>query len=355
MSLAVEWIDGVDRFVELAGEWDALASGDSRPFDLHCWHLAWLEAFAGERELAVCTVRRDGTLAGALPLLREGRRLVALANAHSCDFRPLATGEEEMRTLISAVFESAGAVTLNELPDGDPGVELLTAGARDAGMASVLEPGNVSPIVDTAGDLDAWVTQSNSSWKKRLRRYRRKMYKDHEAKIDVLETPANLEAELGIGFALEASGWKGEAGTAIVSQPQTEAFYRAVAAAFAARDELRLSRVELDGRPVAFSLCIEHGGRLYSLKSGFDESFRKLVPGLVLQVSIVEACFERGYDAYELLGNQTEWKAKLATAQRTHSTLRAYRRNPLGIARHAYRAGLRPRLRGAYRRLSRVS
>jgi CelD/BcsL family acetyltransferase involved in cellulose biosynthesis len=181
------------------------------------------------------------------------------------------------------------------------------------------------------------------------------MNRDHEASFEIVRSPVDLESELETGFALEASGWKGEVGTAIVSSPETEAFYRAVARAFQARGELRLSHIALDGVPVAFSFCIEHGGRLYSLKSGYDESFRKIVPGLVLQVSIVETCFERGIDRYELLGNQTEWKTKLANGQRTHSTLHAYRRNPLGIARRAYRASLRPRLRRAYRRLSPAS
>lgn len=355
MSFATEWVGEADRFADLAGEWDALLPGDARPFDLHCWYTAWFEAFAGGRELAVCTVRRDGALAGVLPLLCDGRRLAGLANAHSCDFRPLAVDQAAMKALIAAALEGAAGLTLTELPDGDPSVDLLRAGASGAGMISTLESGNVSPLVGTSGDLDLWLTQSHASWKKRLLRYRRKMNKDHEASFEIVRSPVDLESELETGFALEASGWKGEAGTAIVSSPETEAFYRAVAAAFQARGELRLSHIALDGVPVAFSFCIEHGGGLYSLKSGYDESFRKIVPGLVLQVSIVESCFERGIDRYELLGNQAEWKAKLANGQRTHSTMHVYRRSPLGIARRAYRASLRPRLRRVYRRLSPTS
>jgi CelD/BcsL family acetyltransferase involved in cellulose biosynthesis len=220
-------------------------------------------------------------------------------------------------------------------------------------MLAFLEAGSRSLVVETSGQLEDWVKQSNSSWKKRLRRYRRKMEKDHEAAFEIVRAPGQLEVELAEGFALEAGGWKGEAGSAIVSQPETEAFYRAVASAFHERGELRLSRIALDGIAVAFSFCIEHRGRLYSLKAGYDESFRKLVPGLVMQLSIVEACFERDIEAYELLGEQTEWKAKLATSTLAHSTFRAYSRTPVGASRYAYRSALRPRLRDAYRRLAR--
>ncbi len=354
MSFTVEWVGEADRFAELAEEWDALLPADSRPFDLHCWYAAWWAAFGDRQGLAICTVRdQDGGLAGAFPLQRRGRVLESLANVHSNAFRPLAADPSAMEALVAAALAGAGGLKLTELWKDDPSIDAVAAGARGAGMICLLEPGSVSPIVETSGDLDLWVTQEHSSWKKRLRRYRRKMFKDFEASFEIVRPAADLEVELATGFALEASGWKGEAGTAIVSRPETEAFYRAVAAAFQARGELRLSHIALDGTPVAFSFCIEYRGRLYSLKAGYDEAFRKLVPGLVLQVSIVEACFERGIDAYELLGETTEWKAKLASAERSHLVLRGYRRNPAGLARYGYRATARPSLRRLYLRVAR--
>ena len=354
MSFEVEWIRTAEGLAALEADWDAVLPPDSRPFDLHCWYAAWWGAFGEGREPTICSVRdADGVLAGVFPLERRGRRLESLANVHSNGFRPLAVSAAAMRALIAAALDGARGLTLTELWAEDPCVEELAAGVRGSGMVCLLERGSTSPIVDTTGDLDVWVTASHASWKKRLRRYRRKMNKDHQASLEIVRAPLDLERELATGFGLEAGGWKGKAGTAIVSDPRTEAFYRAIAGAFEERGELRLSQITLDGAPVAFSFCIEHGARLYSLKAGYDESFRKLVPGLVLQVSIVEACFERGLEAYELLGETTEWKAKLATAERAHLTLRGYRRNPVGLARYGYRAGARPRLRRAYRRLAR--
>jgi len=347
MGFVVEWITDLVRFAELAGEWDALLSARGRPFDLHCWYTAWWKAFANGRELAICTVRDGDGLAGVLPLQRQGNHLQALANSHSGVFRPFASSPEAMDALIGAALLGAGRLEVSQLRKGDTGAEALAAGARRAKLLSLLEPGSTSAIVDTSGDLETWVQESNSSWKKRLRRYRRKMDKDYATTIEIVQSPEDLEAGLTEGFALEASGWKGSAGTAIISNPDTELFYRAVATAFYDRGQLRLSRIALDGEPVAFSLCIEQGGKLYSLKAGFDERFRKIVPGLVLQLSIIEACFERDLEAYELLGEQTEWKAKLATSTRSQMTLRAYRRNPLGLAGYGYRAKLRPSLRHA--------
>jgi CelD/BcsL family acetyltransferase involved in cellulose biosynthesis len=354
VPLRIEWIDDVARFRKLGAQWDALLPEDSSPFDLHPWYESWWGAFGDGNSLAVCAVSRDDQLVGVLPLRVEGRRVKGLVNGHSGMFRPLATEEGAMEALVAAAFaRGVSEVDLQLLPATDRSLPLLEAGAREAGARPFAEAGYVSPIVDTSGDVEAWRKGESASWKKRLARYRRKMERDHGAELEIVAVPDDLDTWLEEGFRIEASGWKGEAGTAIVSAPETAAFYRDVAHRFHERGELRLSRIALDGEPVAFSFCLQAGGSLYSLKAGFDERWRKLVPGLVMQLSIVERCFELGLDAYELLGETSDWKEKVATGHRSHTNLRVFPRGPVGTARYGYRSSLRPRLKQAYQRLRR--
>lgn len=348
--MAIEWIGDEDAFAALGEEWDALLPPDSTPFDLHCWHLAWWRAFGGPLELSICALRRDRELAAVFPLARSRGRLVALANSHSSVFRPLARDPEAIDELCAAVL-GAGAVDLLALPAEDASVAALRSQAAPAGALASSAPSYASPIVATDGEFDAWRESSKPRWGAPLERFRRKMGRDHEAEIALIQAPRELEAELEDGFRVEASGWKGRAGTAIVSNPETAALYRAVGREFAARDALRLSRIVLDGRTVAFDFCILHRNRLYLLKTGFDEEFRRLAPGLVMRLSVIERCFASGLDAHELLGSESEWKGKFATTKRPHISFNAYPRRPLGVARYAYRAKLRPRLKRAYRRL----
>jgi CelD/BcsL family acetyltransferase involved in cellulose biosynthesis len=351
VTLAVEWVESPQGFEALAGEWDSALPGETLPFDLHCWYLAWWRAFGEDAELAVCTVRRDGELAGTFPLLGGDSGIRALANVHTPSFRPLARDEEAMEALVAAAMERGRRdLELIALPEGDPSLESLSVGARQASMLPLVEAAYASPLVETDGDFDAWRKQSKKRWGAPLERFRRKMGRDHEAEFEIVAPPADLERELTAGFEVEASGWKGRAGTAITSTPQTETFYREVARSFADRDELRLSRIRLDGREAAFDLCVLHGSRLYLLKTGFDEDFRRLAPGLVMRLSIIEHCFEQGLRSHELLGAESEWKAKFATSKRAHVNLRAYRRNPIGLSRYTYRTVLRPRLKSVYRR-----
>ncbi len=351
-STTVDWITDRQGFAALAGEWDAVLPDDARPFDHHCWYATWWEAFGDSHELAVCTLRRGGELAGVLPLIRDGRGLRALANVHSSVFRPLASNEEAMERLMAeAMSQGAPRLELIAVPKDDPCVAPLAAGAREAPMRLLVEPGYVSPLVDTNGSFEAWRKESKPRWGAPLERFRRKMGRDHEAEFSIVEAPRDLEAELDDGFKVEASGWKGKAGTAITSTPETAAFYRALARVFHERDELRLSRIVLDGNTAAFDFCLLHRGRLYLLKTGFDERFRRLAPGLVMRLSSIEHCFESGLDAHELLGAESEWKGKFATGSRAHVNMTAYSKGPVGSAMRTYRGAIRPVLKQAYRRV----
>jgi CelD/BcsL family acetyltransferase involved in cellulose biosynthesis len=350
---AVGWISEVGEFEALAGEWDELAAAQAErsPFDLHCWYVSWWRAFGGSDQLAVCTLRDGGELTAVFPLRRAGRELLSLSNVHSPLYRPIARDGAALAALVGAALEAAGALELASLPEGDASVAELRDGAGGAGKVTLLERAHVSPTVDTSGDFDAWRAVSKKRWGAPLERFRRKMGRDHEAELTIVEPPTELEAELADGYRVEASGWKGEQGTAIVSNPETETFYTEVARAFAARGELRFSRIRLDGETAAFDLTLLHDNRLHLLKTGFDERFRKLAPGLVMRLSIIERCFELGLASHELLGDESEWKAKFQTGVRPYATLRVFPRSPAGLARYGYRKRVRPTLRAVYRRL----
>jgi CelD/BcsL family acetyltransferase involved in cellulose biosynthesis len=334
----LELVESTTRFAELADPWNKLAEQEPSPFGSHAWMSAWWKAFGESQGLRVLVLWEGAKMVGAYPVYESTAGLSAMANVHSPLYRPLAQDQAALREITAELLRIVpGHLTLESLPEDDPAfveLERATSGARAHMLYS---DRRVSPIVDTNGDFASWRSSSRPRWGAPLERFRRKMLRENAAEIRTILAPEHLESELESGFAVEASGWKGQAGTAIRSSKSTEQFYRDLAAAAHARDELRLSSIVLDGEVAAFDLTLLRQGRLYLLKTGFDERYRRLAPGLVLRLSVIERCFELGLSAHELLGDDSEWKRKFATSSRAHVTVDIYGNRPGPLSTYAWR------------------
>lgn len=351
-ELRLEWIVDEHRFAAVEAAWDMLAAEEPTPFARHAWFAHWRRAFAVDAPLRVCALWEGDTLVGAIPLVGESRRLTSMVNDHTPLYAPLARDERVLAALAQAVMGTGfGEVELGALPSEGEVLRHLRRASDEAGRSAVEEPQHVSPLVDMSGSYAQFRAESKPRWGAPLERFRRKMGREHDAAFSLVESPVDLGRDLERGLVIEASGWKGRAGTSILSEPSTASFYRSVAGAYHAFGELKLSGISLDGQLVAFDMSLLHNNRLWLLKTGFDESYRRLAPGLVLRLSIIERGFELGLSGHELLGDDSEWKRKFASGHRAHSRLRAYRARPAPMIRYAYRRWTRPRLRRVYQRV----
>lgn len=336
----IEWVADPARLEELAEPWDALDPG---PFGLSGWYRAWWRAF-GEGALRVCLVWRGERLAAAVPLERTGpSRWSVMANVHTPRLALPFADEWALGEAWLAVFAAARELVVPALPADGAVWRSLQAARERSPRWDILAPGNVSPVVDTAGDFSAWRAESKPRWGAPLERFRRKMGREHEAAFELVSAPPDLDGELDRGIALEAAGWKGEQGSAIAADAELERFYREAAAAWQAAGMLRCSTLTLDGELTSWDLCALHRGELLLVKTAFDETRRRLAPGLVLRLSVIERCFElEDVLAHDLLGDDDEWKLKFSTGAQRHLQVRSLARGPRAAAAVGYRRGARP-------------
>jgi CelD/BcsL family acetyltransferase involved in cellulose biosynthesis len=341
---AVEWATGPDALARLAPEWEALPRRLGSPFLRHEWFACWWRAF-GRGELRVCTVRRDGALAAALPLVAAGGRLTSAANRHTQLYTAVGDGAEAIAEALADA--DAAEVELSTLPADDPLLARLAA--RPAGRVQFAEPLRASPYVETRGSFDEFRRDRLSAETRRsLDRSRRRFERDHSPHVALVEAPADVERELEEAFALEAAGWKGRDGTAILSHADTARFFRELGRAFAEAGILRLSTARVGGRLVAYELGALDGGRLWSMKTSYDESLRRYSPGRLLRLATIERCFELGLETNEMLGADDPYKLSFASGTRPYCVFRSYRRAPLPVGRFVYRRHVRPAVKTAY-------
>ncbi len=85
-------------------------------------------------------------------------------------------------------------------------------------------------------------------------------------------------------LALERSGWKGEAGSALGSCGKTEVMFRTLIKQGMAAGRIELQKLCLDNRPIAMLVNFIALPGSFSFKIAYDEDFARFSPGVLIQI-----------------------------------------------------------------------
>jgi len=319
-----EAIEPVER------DWDELASG-APPFLQPGWISAWWRAF-GDGELVILAVRRGGRLVGILPLAHRRGVISSTTNWHTPMFGAVTVDREAGRELARALLECrARRVQLRFLAGDAPILQDVRDVARDAGYRLFERVMLHPPYVQVTGPWDRYWSSRSRNLRKSVNRLHNRLQDLGSVSLEIATGREALGKTLEDAFEIEASGWKGEQGTAINSRPETRRFYREVAEWAAERGTLRLACLRVDGRTVAMHFSIEAGGDYYMLKTGYNDELAKAGPGKLLDSMMMEHAFTSGIDSFEFLGDKEPYKLDWADDCHERIELEAFKRSPSGF------------------------
>lgn len=241
-----------------------------------------LEGGAGVR-LAVATDGDEWIGLAPVVRVRRWRGLPTLAHAtweHPYCFLGaplLAAGHEERAAagLLAGLRRRAAIVPLTALPEDSP---MAPAGAVafNAWERAALRRRPQDDYVETT---------LASKRRRELRRLRTRFEAEQGAPLrceEVAEEPGAVDAFL----ALEASGWKGQAGTAMHTAAHAD-FFREACAAFAAAGRLQLVALRGGERTLAMQCNLRAGDGIFCFKLAVDEEYSRYSPGVQLQIDNV--------------------------------------------------------------------
>jgi CelD/BcsL family acetyltransferase involved in cellulose biosynthesis len=190
---------------------------------------------------------------------------------------------------------SRAFLALEHVTDGPVAAALMAAGATRPAAAFVHDRAQRAAVLRGPED-DALARAMNGKRRRELARTRRSLGAELGGEPVLVETTDDPGA-LDRFLALEAAGWKGEAGSALSSDPAHEAFQRESAAAFAALGRLHVLELRAGGRTAASVLALRTPGpdaTLSTLKIGHDETLRRGTPGVHLMGDIASWAHARG-------------------------------------------------------------
>jgi CelD/BcsL family acetyltransferase involved in cellulose biosynthesis len=111
--------------------------------------------------------------------------------------------------------------------------------------------------------------------------------------VDVVNSrnPADVEPAFETFLVMEKASWKGEQGTALLSDSNDAAFVRRLLHNLAARGDASVALLRVDGEAVAAQVLMYCGSTAYTWKTAYDAKFSKYSPGTLLVDRITEELF----------------------------------------------------------------
>src|SRR3989442_614385 len=127
------------------------------------------------------------------------------------------------------------------------------------------------------------------------------------------------------------NSWKAEAGTAAALDDELREFYLDGAKAFSTRGECEIRILEIDGRPIASTLCLVHDGVVWGLKNSFDMNYAHLSPGMAAFLHLVEDSWCRGMKEIEFNGDK-EYLARWTPTRKPYCRMAIFSSRPYSTA-----------------------
>ena len=218
-------------------------------------------------------------------------------------FNPLGTpllDADMARPVLNALFDHLdmtryASMLLPDIREDGPFADHLRAVVADR-SARVLPIASRRRAVLRA-ESDA-ATYFSRHWRpkklKELQRLRRRLAEEGELRFSSTLTVTETSAALERFFALEAEGWKGTYGSAMLQNAGRATFARSLIRGLGQRGEARLDELYCGETLVASAISLTSGADVAFWKIAYDERFARFSPGVLLTEALTRQFLDRG-------------------------------------------------------------
>lgn len=360
--MRTELITRREAFDRLGPAWNALLADDVEcPSGMDAtsgfeWAAALIDAFLEEGQWVVVVASDDSGVAGILPLFWSRYRweeagagvLAALTelNGGRNGFVVREGAEEALDAMLACLDE--------ELPGWDRLNLRLVSGSRSEALLERLcarngikftkggadEKAATSPYLLLPDDLDEYLRGFNPKFRQEVQRRDRRMREQGQLQLRILEKPEEVDATWLAIQEIERLSWKEEAGTSLTASDWQERFHERLVPYAADSGQLACAVLELDDKPVAYSLALCFGGVASGLKTSYVQSLHAQAPATVLARLFMTELRARGFKAFDFMGACEAHKLRWTGSTYTRHTYTLFSKGIGGaVAQMRHRVG----------------
>ncbi len=325
----------------LRHEWDELLerSSENRPFSTWTWASCWWDHHRAGKRLFIVTLRDgEGRLTGLAPFYREWLvpgvpvrrlRLMGAGNSDYLDLILTRGKEEDLAKALVAFLAAHGRawqlLTLEEVPGDSPALAAFRSAAAAAGWPSVLLPQEVCPYLELPGTWEELRATLGKKTRKHLDYYRRRIEKESQFEIRLVEDPAALPAAMAEMFRLHQRRWQRRGMPGSFALPSVRRFHLDVARRFLDEGRLRLYLAYANGECVASQYSFRTSAGTFYYSGGFDPAWSWAGVGSLVVAHSIQRAIAEGLRLFDFLRGAEDYKYRWTSAERRNHQFSAVR------------------------------
>lgn len=306
-------VRAVDALSDHADAWDRL--GMLAPQRLPTLLPDWMDAFfrhrVSEQQSWFCNFAYLGDrLIGVLPIVVSPHPIFGRARPLLMTPYDDLTNSGDILLATEHAHEALAALMQQVRREQPAYLELLFPAVRQTSLLWAATAGGLPKHVVMKGRIRRYskvdiaageniYLESLGSLRRNLRRYRKKLNGRGPVSVEILTGAAAHPGFIHEFLELEASGWKGRVGGAIIQRPKDAAFFTRLTETFAAKERLEWHVIRVADRLVAAGMGLRCGASVTLPRIAFDETYSDCGPGTLLTGEVNADAFSRG-DLVEL-------------------------------------------------------
>ena len=129
-------------------------------------------------------------------------------------------------------------------------------------------------------------------------------------------------------FTVSEKSWKRQDGTDITSNPQSKNFHKEICDRFGPQGIISLWLLRKETIPIAFEFHLTYDNVVYPIRADYDESYKELSPGSVLEYNIIKTLFDEAkIREYNTCGHSYNYLMNWSEDTRKHANIEIFCKN----------------------------
>ena len=282
-------------------------------FVLPVWLKVWWDLFGSGHESFIHVVQEGGKAIGIAPLMKTGDVVSFLGSTDVCDYQDFVTmpgKEKEFFTALIDDLKKQGIWSLNlaHLRPDSAVLNFLSPLAKEKGLNAETTREDISFEMELPVTFDAYLESLTTKQRHEVKRKLRRLTEEGTITYRFVDKEPGLSAALESFFRMFVESRQDKA--AFLTSQMRE-YFKALVAALAKSDLLRLGILELDTRSIAEILCFEYQGCMYLYNSGYDPQYVGLSAGLLSKVMAIKDSIDKCIKKFDFLKGPEPYKAHL--------------------------------------------